>query len=192
MVRKVIAAPSLLMLFLILCLIFCLGVSGGIAGSRTYYDAEGNVISERAYQEMRQRRQKCLESTSDPIGFKRCMDSSDASSGMAPPPSPQPVPDAGAAAAPRRRKPQEQSPPPPPPPAPERTPSTPPPPPRSEPASAADSEPAARPVPSEASTARKMNHPVIPGQREQPVRVIEREIAVPGGGVLKVKEYQYE
>lgn len=52
---------------------------------------------------------------------------------------------------------------------------------------------ASEPVdPSETTAQKVMEPPEITGQAEQPVRIIEREISVPGGGVLQVKEYQYE
>ncbi len=143
-------APSLLTLLLI----FCLSVPQGRAGGKTYYDADGNPISERAYREIGQRRQRCLATTSDHQAFTRCMERMAA-------PAPRPAPEPA-----RRTIP--------------------------EPAASAET---AGPVNETAPPTKpptKMEHPVIPGQTEQPVRVIEREIAVPGGGVLKVKEYQYE
>ncbi len=155
--RKAVIVPFLLMLWMLLWT----AVSPGTAGSRTYYDANGNVISAETYQKMRQRRRECLEATSNHEEFTRCMEE---------------VPTASWPQMDRGREPLSPG-----------------------PAVSADDPVSdggdgARAVPEafEPPAPRKMENPVIPGQREQPVRVIERDIAVPGGGILKLKEYQYE
>lgn len=200
---------------LILSLLLCAPVPQSRAASRTYYDADGNPISAEAYREMRQRRRECLETTSDHYQFTRCMEQIPApADGPVPPspgsrperrPSPSPPPVSGpetppageTVTAPGRMRPPAPAVPD----APDRTPPERPavPVPEAVPAPEAvpvpEPERAGTPAPpatAETAPPRKMDNPVIPGQREQPVRVIEREISVPGGGVLKVKEYQYE
>lgn len=193
--RKAIVAPFLLVLIL------CLTLARGWAGGRTYYDADGNVISEDAYREMRERRQKCLQTTSDHFGFTQCMEgAATRPSGPLAVEPPQEQPPARGTPEPEMTgtPPPETKPDRPPP-----GPAEPEPPVDTPPVSAAEPGPVAAPQPDvppapappetpKTAAPTKMDHPVIPGQEEQPVRVIEREIAVPGGGVLKVKEYQYE
>jgi hypothetical protein len=201
--RSLVRNLVVLSFLLILSLLLWDPVPPGLAADRTYYDADGNPISAEAYQEMRQRRRRCLETTTDHYQFTRCMEQG-------------PVPVDGPATPSPRPRPERTPPPPPvpapgpdkrpvdgtrhtpkrmPPPAPVVQEDTDPAPPERPAVSIPEPERAGAPAPpatAETSPPRKMDNPVIHGQREQPVRVIEREISVPGGGVLKVKEYQYE
>lgn len=153
--------------------------SSGFTGAKDYYGPSHQRVTPDQYEDMIEQWYRCLDATETPAAFHECLE--------APPPKEKaPPPETTGRVIPLLGPgPDEAEPPA----DPESKPA--------EPDAIAEPERADAPVappaddgPSPAGS----SEPPGPGEvdPDAPVRVIERDISIPGGGTMTVKEYQYE